>query len=405
MKMVEQIIKKAFKFRLKPTDEQLNVLAQCAGTARFAYNYGLARKKEAYKQTGQNISINEIIKEFPILKKTDEYSWLNDVAAYIPQQALKNLERGFVNFFEKRAGFPKFKKKYSSAQSFRIPEGIKVRNGQVYIPRVGWIEMIEHRPIEGTIKNATFRANHLNQWFVSLSVELIVRVPVEIEVSDCRGIDVGLKDIAVDDLGNKIEAPKFFRTSERKMRRASRKLSKAKKNGKNRGKARQKLAKLHNRIRNQRQDFLHQLTINFVRNNQAIGVEHLNVRAMSKTKLAKSVLDASFGEIKRQFEYKGPWNLVPVVKIDTWFPSSKLCSACGQKNKELALKDREWRCASCGTHHDRDQNAGQNIRIESLRMLAAGSSESINALGVHIRLVAPATNVEQGSSTYSRLAV
>ena len=404
MELVETTIRKAFKFRLEPTADQFAVLAKCAGTARWAYNYALAKKNKAYKENGQNISIKELIKEFPVLKKTTE-TWLNEVPAYIPQQALLNLEQAFVNFFAKRGGFPQFKKKHGSIPSFRIPEGMKVKDDQVYIPRVGWMTMVQHRLIEGKIKNATFKANHLGQWFVSFSVEVIVRVPEEIEVSDCRGIDVGLKDLIVDDRGHKIPAPKFYRRAERKLKRAQRKVSKAKLQGKNRAQAKTKLARLHHRVKNQREDYLHKTTFHLINDHEAIGIETLNTKAMTKTKLAKSVLDASFGEIKRQLEYKGLWNLVPVIKIDRWFPSSQLCSVCGYKHAALTLNDRDWICPKCSTHHDRDTNAGQNIRQESLRILAAGSTESLNALGVRVRLTLSATDVEQGSSTSNRLAV
>jgi putative transposase len=160
---MEVTIRRAFKFRLELTQEQTERFEQFAGTARFAYNYALDRKKTTFKETGKSISSNEIAKEFTQMKRTPHYQWLNDMPAYIPQQAVRNLDIAFTNFFDKRSGFPKFKKKHSSIQSFRIPENIKVKDGEVLVPKLGYVKMIENREIEGAIKSATFRANHLGQ--------------------------------------------------------------------------------------------------------------------------------------------------------------------------------------------------------------------------------------------------
>jgi putative transposase len=283
------------------------------------------------------------------------------------------------------------KRNPSSVQSFRIPQNIKVKNGQVLVPKLGPVKMIQSRPIEGTIKGATFRANHRGQWFVSINTECIVEKPAEIFVSDCTGVDLGLKDVIVTNTGYRQPAPKFFRRSEHKIKKLSRSFSRKSRGSKNRTKARKALARAHQRIADRRFDFTHKITANLIRNHEALAFESLNVKGMSKTKLSKSIHDVAFGEIKRQAEYKGLWYDVPFIPVDRWFPSSKLCSVCGYKNNDLSLSDREWVCQDCETHHDRDSNAAQNLRIEGLAKLAAGSTESINAYGVRVRL-APASS-------------
>ena len=401
---MEVMIKKAFKFRLELTAEQSERFEQFAGTSRFAYNYALDRKKTTYQQTGKSITSGEIQIEITQMKKTPEYQWLNDVPSQIPQQAVRNVDRAFDGFFEKRSGFPRFKKKHSSVQSFRIPQNIKVKAGEVFVPKLGYVKMIQSRELEGTIKGATFRANHCGQWFVSINTECLVEKSAEIIVSDCTGVDLGLKDVIVTSTEYKEPAPKFFRRGERRIRKLNRSLSRKVRGSRNRSKARKALARAHQRVANQRNDFTHKVTTNLIRNHEALVFESLNVKGMSRTKLSKSIHDTAFGEIRRQAEYKGIWYEVPVISVDRWYPSSKLCSVCGSINNDLSLSEREWRCPKCGTDHDRDTNAAQNLRIEGRSILAAGSTESINAYGVRVRLAPPAVNSEVGIPHYSRTA-
>ena len=272
------------------------------------------------------------------------------------------------------------------------------------VPKLGYVKILQSRQIEGTIKGATFRACHRGGWFVSINTECLAEKPAEIFVSDCTGIDLGLKDLIVTNTGDKQPAPKFFRQGERKIKRLSRSLSRKVKGSKNRAKARRKIGRAHQRIKNRRSDFTHKVTTNLIRHHEALAFESLNVKGMSKTKLSKSIQDTAFGEIKRQAEYKGFWYDVAFIPVDRWFPSSKLCSVCGYKNKGLSLSAREWRCRDCETHHDRDINAAQNLRIEGLTKLAGGSTERINAYGVRVRLARPALNSEVGIPHYSRSA-
>lgn len=398
---VETKLRKGIKFRLIPTQVQVETLKSFAGTARFAYNFGLGRKKQVYRNEGKNLSVNDLAKEVTVLKQTPEYAWLQDAPAYIPQQALRNLDRSFVNFFEGRAKYPKFKKKHNPKQSFRIPENIKVKDGQVSCPKLGWIKLIQSQDIAGEIKSATFSCNHLGHWFVSLAVEFTVQQPAVIPISDCTGVDLGLKDVIVTNDKTRVKAPKFFRKAGRKIARLGRCLSRKKKGSNNRGKAKRALARAHYRVSNKRADFTHKQTHQLITTRQALVIEDLNVKGMSKTKLSKSVNDAALAEIRRQLNYKGDWHSVPVVTVSRWFPSSKQCSNCGFKNKDLQLSEREWICPNCQCWHDRDINAARNLRDEGLSILAAGTMDSVNACGVRVRLVLPAVNVEAGISIYN----
>ena len=267
-------IKKAFKFRLELTEEQNERFRQFAGASRFAYNYALARKKRLYQETGKSITSGEIQKEITRMKQTPEYEWLNEIPSQIPQQSIQNLEGAFARFFNKRSGFPKFKKKQSWIQSFRIPQNIKVKDSRVFVPKLGYVKMIQSRAIEGTIKGATFRASPGGHWFVSINTECIVEKPAEIVVSDCTGIDLGLKDVVVTSRGDKEPAPRFFRQGERKIKRLNRTLSRKVRGSKNRTKARKALARAHQRIANQRADFTHKVTIKLIRNHAALAFEY-----------------------------------------------------------------------------------------------------------------------------------
>jgi putative transposase len=247
----------------------------------------------------------------------------------------------------------------------------------------------QSREIIGRTKSATFKRDAGGHWYVSIIAEFELPARPSVVISretDVVGVDVGLKAFLTTSEGDEIEAPKFFRRAERKLRRAQRSLSRRMKGSKRRAKAKLRVAKVHSQIRNQRADFIHRTTINLVRENPAISIEDLNVRGLARTKLSKSVLDAGWGIFSQQLEYKTRWSGRHLVKIDRYFPSSKLCSDCGYKNESLQLADRDWDCPDCGAHHQRDINAARNIRAEGYRVLvAAGKSETINARGADVR--------------------
>jgi putative transposase len=375
--------RRAYKFRLKPTTEQVEALMRFAGARRFIYNWALERRKQSYKATGKAVSWTALSVELTALKAQPEYVWLKEIDSQVLQQALTDCQRSFDNFFAKRARFPRFKSRKEGVQGFRIPQRVMIGESSVKVPKIGSIHLRQSREIIGRTKSATFKRDAGGHWYVSTiaEFELPARPPVLISTeADVVGVDVGLKAFLATSEGKEIEAPKFFRRAERKLRRAQRSVSRRIKGSKRRAKAKLSVAKVHHEIRNQRADFIHRKTINLVRENPAISIEDLNVRGLARTKLSKSVLDAGWGMFSRQLEYKTRWYGRHLVKIDRFFPSSKLCSLCGYKNESLQLADREWNCPDCGTHHQRDLNAARNIRAEGYRILvAAGMSETQNA--------------------------
>ena len=256
------------------------------------------------------------------------------------------------------------------------------------IPKIGLVSLRLSRPVEGTIKSATFSRDACGHWFVCLSVQSEVPVvPLALPLPETVvGIDVGLKDAVVLSTGERVEAPRLYRKAQQRLKRAQRALCRKVKGSKNRTKARTRVARLHQKVANQRQDFLHKLTTRLVRPSGAICIEDLNVKGLARTKLAKSMLDAGMGELRRQLAYKGLWYGVPVVAIGRWYPSSKRCHDCGSCNADLQLSDRTWVCTACGCVIDRDLNAALNMRDEGYRLLAAGHAERQNACRAPVRL-------------------
>lgn len=389
------IERKVFKFRIEPNAEQEISFARHAGARRFVYNRALARRIETYKETGKSIAWSELEKELTTLKADPQFAWLKEIDSQSSQQAIADVKRAFVNFFEGRAGFPKFKKKSQAHQSFRIPQRVKLKDGKLSVPKIGLVKIRLSQNINLPFKSATFKRSPDGKWHVCLVVEFeIPEVPKpEPKNETAVGVDVGLRRFATDSEGKTTENPRFFRRAERKIKRAARRLSRRKGQA-NRAKARRALAREHQQIVNQRSDFAHKFSIGLIKEYETICCETLNLKGMSKTKRAKSVHDAAHRETFRQIEYKSRWYNRNSVFIDQWFPSSQLCSTCHHRNRDLQEKDESWRCINCGSFHDRDHNAGKNIKAEGLRiLLAVGHTESLNAFG---------ENVRQATACYSR---
>jgi putative transposase len=383
--------RKVYRFRMRPTMAQEQSLNRLAGARRFIWNWGLARRREYYKATGKTLSYAKLNKELTDLKRQPGMEWLREADAQSLQEALRDLDRAFANFFAKRARYPKFKSRKRDKARFRIPQRVKVTDGKVYVPKVGHVRIRQSQPIEGPTKSATFRRSADGKWYISLVAEfeipdVILPAPNPAKII---GIDLGLIDFATlsEDDAKPIPTPKFYRKAQRDLRKAQRVLSRRQKGSKRRAKAKLQVAKVHQRIADQRGDFLHKLTTNLINDHDAVCIEDLNVKALARTKLSKSFTDASFGEFKRQLIYKAEWNRRHLIMVNRFFPSSKMCNRCGALNETLTLKDREWDC-DCGAHHKRDFNAACNIRDEGLRILAEGHSESLNAQGQSVR---PAT--------------
>lgn len=315
--------------------------------------------------------------ELPILKQHPETSWLANVDSQSLQFVLRELDRSFTRFLQKRSRFPRFKSRKRDQLRFTIPQRVYIDDGRVFVPKIGRVRIRQSRTIDIATKSATFKRDTTGSWYVTLVGEFTMpdaAVPPP-DPSMVVGVDLGLKDFAVLSNGVRILAPKFFRKSEKQLRKAQRVMARRKKSSGRRLRARRKIALVYRKISNQRGDFLHKLTTDLVKKYDGICIEDLSVKGLAKTKLAKSVLDASFGEFRRQLEYKSIWNRRHLAVIDRWYPSSKTCHDCATVNRGLSLDDRTWTC-TCGVCQDRDLNAALNIRSEGLKIVAAGYAET-----------------------------
>ena len=383
--------RKVYKFRIDPTAEQGAALSRYAGARRFVFNWALARRKETYKQTGKSISWSELSAELTELKNKPGFEWLKEIDSQLLQQALADCKRAFDNFFQKRACFPNSRRSTARINRFEFPSGLNSKMAASTFLKSGGSSSGSLRRLDLPLKSATFKRNATGKWQVCMVVEFdLSDLPKPaIETDTVVGIDVGFDRFATDSDGGMTENPRFFRKAERKIKRAQRRLSRRKQGSANRAKARRALAREYERIANKRADFAHKFSTSVVKEKDTIACETLNLKGMSKTKLAKSVHDAAHRETLRQIEYKARWRNRNFVLVDRWFPSSQLCSDCGHRNQELSLSDRFWTCHDCGVRHDRDYNAAKNIRGEGIRiLLAVGHTESLNACGASVR---PAT--------------
>ena len=379
-------LRRVYRFKLEPNSEQTHQMYQLSGARRFVYNWALERRKEHFEATGKSLSGAALCLELTQLKKQEATLWLREADSQVLQQAVKDVDKAFCNFFSKRARFPRFHSKNKGHFSFRLPQRVKVEGGKVYCPKIGWIKLRQSQAIDGETKSATFKREACGNWLVSLTVEFEMPEVALPEAHNPVGVDMGLKDFATLSNGEAVAAPRLFRKLEKKLGKAQKRLSRAKKGSGRRQKARLKVAKVHRKIANSRADFVHKVSSGLVKRFDHIGIEDLNVKGMSKNhRLSKSVLDAALGELRRQLEYKCLWNRVRLVKVSRWFPSSKMCGSCDALNDALTLSQRTWQC-DCGVDNHRDQNAAQNILIESMRIAAEGHSEALNAHGEGVSL-------------------
>lgn len=349
-------------------------MAQHFGCVRWVYNWALSKQIEACKDGKGLLRNSEISKEIPLLKKQEETTWLSNVNAQSIQQALHHLDEAYTRFFKGKSDMPRFKSKRGK-NSFSVPQRVKISfdNETIQLPKIGKIKIILHRSFEGNIKTVTISKTTTNKYFASVLVETTHNITPKVmpDQASTIGIDVGIKTFATLSTGEKIPNPRYLKQSQKKLKFLQYKYEKKAKGGKNREKARQLVAKKHEKIRNQRSDFLHKLSIRIVRENQTVCVETLNVAGMTKNhRVAQAISDSSWSMFTTMLEYKCAWAGKNIIYIGRFEPSSRLCT-CGKVNKSLTLADRVWRC-ECGLEHDRDILAARNIKMIALKQYIVG---------------------------------
>lgn len=356
---------RAYKYRLYPNKAQREIFLHHFGCCRFVYNWALNRKIKTYETTGKSISRFTLNNELVNLK--NEYPWLKEVNSQSLQGSTLNLENAFTRFFREKKGFPNPKSKKNPVQSFSVPQNHKVffETNHVRIPKVGMVKAKLHRCFEGKMKTATVSRNSTGKYFISILVDDGKELPEreKFDMNTTVGIDLGIKTFAVCSNGNSIENPKYLKNSLDRLKILQRRMSRKQKGSNNRRKLQCKIAKLHEKISNQRNDFQHKHSFTLISENQAIALETLNISGMLKNhKLAQHIADASWSSFVTKLEYKAEWYGKTILRIGQFEPSTKICNVCGYYNGDITLKDREWICPDCGTQHDRDINAAINIK-------------------------------------------
>jgi len=387
------LVTKAYRYELDPNNRQRTHLHQHAGVARFAYNWGLEQRIRLFKDNQGTDRFTDAMKQHRLLNslKESQFPWMYQCSKCAPQEALRDLHTAFQNFYRglktgRKVGIPRFKRK-GVRDSFRLTGNIRFRKRAIQLPRLGVIRIKERRRsyYKGRILSVTVR-RRADRWFVSVTVEEEIPDP-ETPAGGAVGVDLGVKTLATLSNGTTFTNPRALGRRLRKLKCLSKSLSRKRLGSKNREKAKIRLAKMHLRIFNIRQDTLHKVTARLAKNHSKIVIEDLNVSGMLRNRrLARVIADVGFYEFRRQVEYKCKWYGSELVVVPRTFPSSKLCSRCAHKKKELSLSEREYHCKACGLRIGRDLNAALNLVAVSL-------PETENACGEDVRLLASPSGV------------
>jgi putative transposase len=360
---------KVVKLRIYPTEQQKVSLAKAFGTTRWVWNHFLALTNQTYKETGKGIAKYDMIKQLPKLKKQEETEWLKETYSQSLQSVCLNLSRAFVNFFEKRAKYPRFKSRYGK-QSLIYPQNVKLAKNKIYFPKLDWIDAVIHRPIEGIIRTVTITKNCAEQYYASLMFEDGEEPPLPKTEGKAIGIDLGLTYFCITSDCQKFDNPRCLKKHEQNLKIKQQQLSRKQKSSNNRNKSRLKVAKVHNKISRCRGDFHHKLSRRIVNENQVLVLENLAIKNMVKNhNLAQAISQAGWGQFCTMLKYKAEQFGKIYLEIDRFFPSSKTCHVCLNQVGSLPLDVRQWTCSSCNTTHDRDINAAISLRDEGLRLL------------------------------------
>lgn len=378
--LYDKTMKKSQVYKLKPAKTEEAMFRQFAGASRWVYNKALERCREHYRDTGKHLDPRRFQGVITKIKKDTDTAWLSSIHSQVLQQPTINLKRAFDNFFEGRAERPRFKKKYRN-DAFRYPQGVRIVENRIYLPKIGWVKFFRSRgDIEGTIKSATIKRN-ASGWYVSIVLEtekVEPRAPVPTRESSV-GIDMGLRAFATLSTGDVVDMPRYYVEVQRKRRKAQKALSRKQKGSNNWVKQLKRVQLLEEMVARGRGDFQDKLSTRLVEEYDLICVETLNLGAMKKAlKLGKPESDRAIGQFLRMLEYKCAEGGVHLWRADRWWPSSKTCSSCGHVNRDLKLEDEVFECPVCNLVIGRDLNAALNL-------VAAGLAETLNACGEDVR--------------------